>query len=325
MVREYWNKIVEKYMSSKLVVTTRTWMKATVLPGFQGVSLYEVYVFLKKELQDSKLDSKASGIAFSFFISLFPTIIVLFTLMAYFPIYKNFYALISETVHDLMPGNAEKMVMDSIKDLTTIKRKGLLSVGFILAIYFSSNGMLAMMSGFEKSYKGTFKKLGFFYKRLIALQLTFLLGFLLFASVILVILGNTLISMLVKFVKASWFSFTSLFLLRWIAIFILMYGGISIIYRYGAPLRRKMPIWNPGSILATTGSILTSVVFSYYVDNFGNYNAVYGSIGTLIALMVWLQINIFIVLAGFELNASIAVNRDMKENDNLNKKETQDT
>jgi membrane protein len=302
-------------MASKPVVALRSWAMATVLPGFQGVSLHEVYDFLKKELKENNLNSKANSIAFSFFISLFPTIIVMFTLMAYFPIYKNFYEFIKGFVHDLMPGNAEIMVMDAIKDLTTIKRKGLLSIGFILAIYFSSNGMAAMMSGFEKTHKKSFKRYSFFYKRLIALQLTFLLGFLLFASVILVILGNTLIAVLIKFVKASWFSFTSLFLLRILAIVVLMYGGISIIYRFGAPLRRKMPFWNPGAILATFGSIMTSVIFSYYVDNFGNYNKVYGSIGTLIALMVWLQINIFIVLAGFELNASISVSRDMKIED----------
>jgi membrane protein len=310
-----WKEISDSYLASKPVVVLRNWAMATVLPGFQGVSLHEVYDFLKKELRENNLNSKANSIAFSFFISLFPTIIVMFTLMAYFPIYKNFYEFIKGFVHDLMPGNAEIMVMDAIKDLTTIKRKGLLSIGFILAIYFSSNGMAAMMSGFEKTHKKSFKRFNFFYKRLIALQLTFLLGFLLFASVILVILGNTLIAVLIKFVKASWFSFTSLFLLRILAIVVLMYGGISIIYRFGAPLRRKMPFWNPGAILATFGSIMTSVIFSYYVDNFGNYNKVYGSIGTLIALMVWLQINIFIVLAGFELNASISVSRDMKIED----------
>ncbi len=308
-----WIEYRDKILNLPFLVWLKAWMKRTYPPGFQGVSLYAVYSFLKNELVKENINTKANSISFSFFISLFPTIIVLFTLMAYFPIYKNFYLLIKETIHDLMPGNAEVMVLDTIKDLTTIKRNGLMSVGFLLAIYFSSTGMVAMMSGFEKSYKTTFRRYGFFQKRWIAIQLTFLLGFLLLASVVLVILGGTLINLLVVFTKASWLTKFLLFLLRCISILVLMYGGISIIYRLGAPLRRKMPFWNPGALLATLSSILTSVLFSYYVDNFASYNKVYGSIGTLIALMVWLQFNIFIVLAGFELNASIAVNRDLKE------------
>ncbi len=289
------------------------WAKTTTSKGLEGVMIYDVWTFLWKEINSNNLGVRANAIAFTFFLSIFPSIIVIFSLLAYLPIYKNFYLLIQGTINDIMPGNAGKMVLDSIKDLTTIKRKGLLSFSFFLTFYFASSSMVAMMSGFEKSYKITFHRRGFFQKRLIALQLTILLGFLLIASVLLVILGNTLTRLVVTLIKASWFTEITLFTTRWIVILFLFYGGITLLYRYGAPLRRRLNFINIGATVATFLSLSTSVLFSFYVDNFGTYNKVYGSIGTIIVLMVWLQFNIFIVLFGFELNASIAVNRDLNQ------------
>jgi membrane protein len=98
-----------------------------------------------------------------------------------------------------------------------------------------------------------------------------------------------------------------------VVVFSLFYGIFSTIYRYGSSTRRKIPFFNPGAFLATVLSLLTSWGFSFYVDNFGSYNKVYGSIGTLIVIMVWLQLNCLILLIGFELNAGIAVLRDRRK------------
>ena len=100
--------------------------------------------------------------------------------------------------------------------------------------------------------------------------------------------------------------------MRWLILFVSFYSVISLIYRYGPSLLKPLKLINPGAILATVISILSSVVFSYFVNTFGRYNEIYGSIGALIVILIWLQINSFILLAGFELNASIAVNRDLK-------------
>ncbi len=288
----------------------RIWAKKTSFPGFLGISIYDTSIFLWEEWRGSDITSRANGIAFTFFLSIFPTIIVLFTLVAYTPFYKNFNELIRDSVHELMPGNAEHLVLDTIKDLTTIKRKGWLSLGFFLALYFSSNGMVAILSGFEKSYKETFIRPNYFRKRLVAIQLTVLLGFLLLASVVLGILGDVFVQFLATFYRNKKFVSFLLTLFRYLLMIVLLYGGLSVIYRLGMPLRKKLPFVNPGVTLATVLSILTSIVFSFYVDNFGNYNKLYGSLGALIVLLLWLQLNIYIVLIGFELNASIAINRD---------------
>jgi membrane protein len=114
-----------------------------------------------------------------------------------------------------------------------------------------------------------------------------------------------------------------LFGFRWIAVMMLLYAGFSTIYRYGTPLHRKTHYFSPGALLATLLSILVSWGFSFYVDNFGSYNKLYGSIGAIIVLMVWLQLNCIILLIGFELNAGIAVLRDLRRVEALEKEKTQ--
>jgi membrane protein len=128
-------------------------------------------------------------------------------------------------------------------------------------------------------------------------------------SVVLVILGNTILHYVFQFIRADYITRWLLFIFRWVVVLALFYAGISTIYRYGSSTHRKIPFFTPGATLATLLSILSSWGFSFYVDNFGTYNKVYGSIGTLIVLLVWLQLNCLIILIGFELNASILVLR----------------
>jgi membrane protein len=298
---QYWIQVVD-------------WSKNHSLPGLSRVPIYNLIEFIDDEAKNDTLTSRANSMAFSFFLSLFPSIIVLFTLLAYTPLYATFGDTLQKSISDVIPGTAGKMVFTTIKDIATIPRKGLLSAGFLLAMWFSSNGMMSLMRGMEKRYKSTFRKRTGWEKRLVALKLTFLLGSVLIASVILVILGNTLLGLLFKIIKFSWFAKTILFAFRWIVILLLFYTGISLVYRYGAATRKPIPYLNPGSVLATLLSILSSWIFSFYVNNFGSYNKIYGSIGTLIVLMIWIQLNCFIILIGFELNAGIAVIRDRRKN-----------
>ena len=157
-----------------------------------------------------------------------------------------------------------------------------------------------------------FGKEEFWEKRGIAIGLTFLVGFLVLASVVLVILGRMLFGTFLDYIHAGGFATSVFFLIRWLAVLLFFYFGISLIYRYGAATRQRFRIFSPGAMLATVLTILSSVGFSFYVEYFDTYNKLYGSIGTIIVVMLWIQINCFILLVGFELNASIAVNRDLK-------------
>ena len=281
-------------------------------PGFRGVSTYDVLTFFVKEIRKETLITRANAIAFSFFLSLFPSILLVFTLMAYLPIYANFSEWISGAIKGIMPGNAGTMLLDAIQDILTTPRSGLLSFSFLLVIFFASNGMMAMMKGFEKGHHPAFRKRAPLHKRAVAIQLTFMLGLLLAASVVLVILGNTLIELLSKYLSLDAISKYLLYCMRWLIILTVFYGGMWAIYRFGTAIRRRYRAYAPGAVLATIGSMFVSIGFSFYVDNFGNYNKLYGSIGTIIVLMLWLQLNALIILVGFELNAAIAVNRAIR-------------
>ena len=296
------------------------WSRVTSLPGFFSVPIYDVAIFLRNEFRRDNLFIRANSMAFSFFLSLFPSIIVLFTLLPYFSQYllshlpggDNFMSIMQREIKLIMPGNAGDMLFSTIEDITTRPRAGLLSLGFVLAVIFASNGMVTMMKSFEKAYLDTFRKRNGFQIRQVAIGLTILLGILLIASVVLIIVGNLLIGLLDQYIHLDWFSSVAISLMRYLVILSLFYSVISFIYRYGVATHRKFSFFSAGTTLATILSILSSTLFSFYVDNFNTYNKLYGSIGTVIVVMLWIQINALILLIGFELNASIAVNRDLK-------------
>jgi membrane protein len=173
--------------------------------------------------------------------------------------------------------------------------------------------MLSMMRGLEKEYPVTFKQRTPFQKRLIALQLTALIGLVLVGSVLLVVMGEPLLYFLFTYIQADYITRILLFSFRWVTVIVLFYAIFSTIYRYGSSVRKPIPFFSVGASVGTFLSISSSYFFSFYVDHFGSYNKLYGSIGTLIVLMVWMQLNCLILLIGFELNAGIAVLRDIRK------------
>lgn len=305
------SNLVKSIGDLPLIAIPRRWSKNHSLPGFFGVPVYDVLVFLYRESTRVTLFSRANAMAFSFFLSLFPAIIFLFTVATLLPIYTTFEYEINSYIDIIMPSNAGKELQMTIKELVR-PNSGFLSIGFILTLYFASNGMQTMMEGFEKTHLKAFKKRSMLLQRLIAIGLVLQLGLLLAASVLLIILGDFVINWFTDFFHLTSTAGLGIKIFRWIVILLLFYLGIASIYRYGAALHVKFKWITPGATLATILSILSSLAFSFYVEAFDTYNKIYGSIGTIIVLMLWIQINCFILQVGFELNASIAVNRDLK-------------
>lgn len=169
-----------------------------------------------------------------------------------------------------------------------------------------------MMNSFDKSYVHTFKRRSIFRKRILAVGLTFLIFILVTLSILLIVLGQILLTRIFDWANGSKFDWVVLNGLRWIVVISLFYFVITSIYRYGAATYKRFRVFSAGATLATILSIISSILFSYFVESFDTYNKLYGSIGTIIVTMLWIQINAFVLLVGFELNASIAVNRDLK-------------
>ncbi len=335
----FFKDINKKLYELPLMASTINWTKKNSFPGFFKVPIYDVLRFIVHELRQEDIITRANSIAYSLFLSLFPTMLVFVTLI---PIILPFFAdyilpLISEELIqytatgqvdfkqtiiaqfndflrqiELLPTNMHSQIITFFSSVLLEPRFGMLSVGFVLAIIFASNGMVSLMNGFEKSHPTTFKKRNFFIKRLIGIRLTFIMGFLVTTAILFIILGNFFISWAFGIIHADNFIVFALTVLRYIVIFSMFYFGIAIVYRLGAPTLKRFSYFSPGTMLATILSLLSSWVFSLYINNYGQYNELYGSIGTIIVLMIWIQINAFILLIGFELNAAIAVNRDLR-------------
>lgn len=287
------------------------WAKRQCWPGFSDVSLFDTVVFVLNEATQNDIAFRSYAIAYTFFISLFPAILVLFTLIPHLPIYEKVDDALAVYLYDLLPGEAAEIAYEFIHDIGTRERSGLLSLSFVLAIYFSSNGIMAMMRSFEKQYASTYRQRTVVRKRLIAIGLTFSFGGLLIASVILITAGTAAIDW-VDYYRALGDGYAfALRALQWLAITCFLYSGIALTYRYGAATFTRFQFFSPGSTLATVLCILTSLGFALYINNFDSYNRLYGSIGTIIVFMLWLQLNVLWILIGYELNAAVAVQRDL--------------
>lgn len=292
-------------------------MRRSSLPGFFGVRIYDVLTFIRGEIKEDSIITRANSMAYSFLLSLFPFALVLITLIPYMPI-DNYVDLLEKSIQEingevkLIPFDTERQIIDTIREFISRPRSGLLSFGFVLAIFYASNGVMALMRGFDKNHEISFISRNALQKRLIALKLTSYLGTLFFLSIFLIIAGDYIINWLVQYIDADAITSISFRLVRWLVVLLMFYTGITLIYREGSALKRKVPFFSPGATLATTLTILSSVIFSVVVNQYEMYSNVYGSIGTLIGFMLWLQINAFILIIGFELNTSIAVNRDLR-------------
>ncbi len=292
---------------SKPYLLLELWLKKLKLPGSE-IPVYNVATFFVKEMQRESINVKATSLAFNFLLAIFPAIIFLFTLIPYIPV-NNFQDQLLELLAEILPNNAFEAAKMTLMDIIKIKNGELLSVGFLLALFFSTNGVYSLMNAFNKSSLVQETRTGL-KKRLIATMLTFMVSMVVITGVTVLVVGEYIISYLQSLEFISWLPLVQLLLIiKWIVIFGLFFTAISLLYYYGPATVKRWRFLSAGSLLATLLAIITSIGFSYYINNFGQYNKLYGSIGTLIVIMIWLYVNSLIILVGFELNASIDISK----------------
>lgn len=278
--------------------------KVTSLPGFRGIPLYDVVKFFFGQVKKVGMSERASAIAYNFVMALPPAIIFLFTLIPYLPISRDFEKALYGIIRDVLPGDKNNTaIIGFLHDFISKPRNGLLSLGFVLSLFFSSNAIMGVMRSFDKNYEG-FKKRKKLHRRMVALQLTVLLFLFVFASVLLLVMQGAVLK--------NWLGVKNHLVRviihdgRWVVIVLLFFLSISYIYRHAPAVQKKWRLINPGSILATFLMLLCTIIFSWWVNNFNNYNQLYGSIGTILILMLLIYFNSLVLLIGFELNVSIA-------------------
>lgn len=287
-------------MSNKLVQE----IKAIWREYEEHYVLCRIISILYQKIFQFDIDVRAAAVAYNFTLAVFPTIIFLFSLLPYMPIDHLDLKMIG-FLKGTMPKNLQGDLTELITEIVNKKRGGVLSFGFIFALFASTSGIMALIRSFNLTYK-TNENRGFFKERFIALGLNFLLTFVLFIAFLVFILGNFILKLLVK-KDLIQFDFTYYLTksITYLTIFSVFFFTISIIYYYAPAIHKRWKFFNAGSITASILTILVTNLFSYYLVNFASYHKIYGSIGSLIALMVWLYFVALILIVGFEINASI--------------------
>jgi len=302
----FWEKVLAK-------------AKKITLLGFDKMPLYDVMVFFWRSIVNGALSTRASAIAFSFFTGLFPAIIFLFTLIPYIPI-ENFQSQLFLLIKDIVPSNAFDAIEGTVTEIINKKQGGLLSLGFFMALIFSTNGFASMMTAFDASLH-SFERRTWIGQRLTALILLSIMSVLLTVAIALITYGQHFINFLaVNGYLKDHFTIYILTFAKWIVILLLFFMANSFLF-YMAPAKKtKWRFISAGGTLSTFLSILTFLGFSYYINHFGQYNKLYGSIGTILVIMLLMYLLSMILLIGFELNASIneALKQSTKKRSQLN-------
>lgn len=287
--------------------------KTLVLPGFEGLPLYDVVRFFLKETRNKSLGERAAAISFNFLLAIPPFFIFLFTLVPYIPM-KNVEATLYELAEDVTPNyNTYIIIRDMIHDFLYTHRNGLLSVAFLTGFFASSNAVMGLIRSFNKTLPG-FRRRKWWQKRLMALKLTLILVVLLLLTIILIIAQGTVLGFIFDYIGITDKRILSIaVVLRWLLIGLLFFSMLSVIYRFVPATVKKWKFITAGSVFATLMMIAVTILFSFFVNNFANYNKIYGSVGTILILMLSVYFYSFILLVGFELNASIRILKETTE------------
>ena len=302
--------IVLKYIKKiKGFHLLRKWTHQVSPPGFEGVSLFETGRFFYHGINRGGLPTRASAMAFSFFCAIFPSIIFLFTLIPYIPIH-NFQLQLLLLIKNILPPSSFAAAEETLVDIVTKQNGKLLSVGFLTALYFSTNGFNSMITAFNTSYH-VLESRKPLQQRLVSILLTLIFAVLLTLAIGLIVGSDYITKLIIP--KSHW-AFYLVKSTHWIVLIGLLFSVISFCFYLGPASKVGWKFVSAGSTLATVLCIITSVTFGYYVGHFGKYNKVYGSIGTLLILLMWIYLNCLVLLIGFEFNAGIhSAKRKMKK------------
>lgn len=250
------------------------------------------------------LTERAAAISYNFIMAIPPTCLFLFTLIPSLPFVSK--RALKHQLHglitDIIPAQTNNQgIIQFVDGFIDGSKIGLISFTFILSLFFASNAVMGLMRSFNKDYIG-FQKIKGLKKRWRAIKLTVLLFSLLLLCFILLLMQGNLLNLLgitnrhVRHIILYG---------KWIFIIGLIFYSYAFIYKYAPSTKERWKLVSPGAVIATSLSIIATIAFSAFVNNFGRYNILYGSIGTIMVLMAMIFLNSLAVIIGFEFNLSI--------------------
>ena len=292
---------IEKYiLKTPILRLLITIPQKIYLPRFKGLTLYDLIKTYFFGIIEGTFSSRAGSIAFSFFMALFPFMLFLLNLIPYLPIEPYHFV---EFIENVLPTDTASFFMPVILDIIDNPRGGLLSLVFLLTIFLMTNGVNAIFSSFEYSYHITINR-SFFKQYFVASLVSIFLALLLLLTIVIIVFSERFIWDLSKEELLSngvfWIE-----IIRTIIFLILVYFVIAILYYFGIKKGKNNRFFSIGAFVTTMLFVLTTYLFGVYITNFSNYNELYGSIGALLILMLYIWINSNLLLLGFELNATL--------------------
>jgi membrane protein len=261
---------------------------------------------LKRTGQEAVADdilSLAAQQAYYFFFALFPALLALVSFASFFPLQNLVDEVVARLGH-VVPGDVIDIIRNQLEALSGDRAGGLLTLGFVLALWTSSTALVSVCSTLNTAYDITESR-PWWKVRLTAIALTTGLAFFILVSMALVIAGPGLAERLAATMNMGPAFEWTWKIVQWPIIMALVATGIALVY-YFAPDAEQDWVWiTPGSVLATLLWLAASLGLKYYIGNFGNYNETYGAIGTVMVLMLWFYVSGLAILIGAELNAEI--------------------
>lgn len=298
-------RIKRKILYSRPFRRLLGWANSLVLPGFDGFSVYEISRFFFRALTDGNLTTRASAIAFKLFVAFFPAVIVLLTLIPYVPI-SDFQARLLGTFKEMMPLEVFRFIESTLHDLVVKKHGTLLSVSFLVGVYLASNSIDAILVGFSGSTNLTSWHSALKQR---VLSMGLLLALTLLAVIAVPLLAFSGIAIRLLHAKGAFLTelqMWALFGAKWGIAILVVLMAVSLLYNAGDPSSKRFRTFTPGAILAVFLILLVSQVLAYVFSNITDYNALYGSIGAILAVQLWIYVNMIVLLIGYELNIGIA-------------------
>ncbi len=271
------------------------------------VSIYLVLVILYKKLINFDIDQRAAAVSYSFMLAVFPAIIFIFTLIPYIPV-EHLDVQIMEFLQRVIPAGIYDTVAATIQEIVSRRRVDILSFGFIFAAFAATNGMMSLMRAFNMALQRREKR-NFFKARGIAFMLTSILILILVVAIFVLIVGQLVFDFFFSegIIFSEDVNYYLVKLVGFLTVFAIFFIGISCIYYFAPAINRRLRFFNFGAMLASFLCIVATNIFSFYLANFSSYNKLYGSIGTLIGLMVWVYLIALILILGFEVNISLRI------------------
>src|SRR5690606_251532 len=285
-------------------------LKNIKLPGFEGLSVYDLIELYIIGVAKGALTSRASAIAFSFFSAIFPFLLFIIIVIPYIPI-AGFQQEFSDFLESFLPPSTSEFFFKSIfENIQGNQQAGLLSSVFILSLLLMANGVNAVFSGFENSYHEQLTR-NVFKQYLYALGVALILAVLLIVTVAVIgyfeiyIIPNVFETLENQGLAKADHGTVWITIAKYLFYVVMVYMATAVLYYFGTREGRNTRFFSIGALLTTVLFLLTSFLFGVYIENFSKYNELYGSIGALLILLFYMWLNSNILLLGFELNASL--------------------